>query len=213
MPKDFKIVEPEFVTRAKQSAVAAVEARFARDENQRRKMERRARAKGCLAWLILLAIAGAAGIYLACRHYGIGISEVSMRVHEAISSRRYEKIEEMFRIAPLAYWKDAPDSIRPDKVAESTVYHAMFPDEEGRILLEMTALPGGKLTMRRLSALLDPVEFPAQEFARLTAHSPYLIAVGGSVYFCPSKKGSIDKEDFRRSLFAPRQQRGNVNGR
>ena len=46
MAKDFKIVEPEFVTRAKQSAVAAVEARFKHEEEQRRKVERRERAKG-----------------------------------------------------------------------------------------------------------------------------------------------------------------------
>ena len=212
MPKDFKIVEPEFVTRAKQSAVAAVEARFAREEKQRRTVERRARAKGCLAWLILLAIAAAAGLYLACRHYGIGVGEVNMRVHEMISSRRYERIEEMFRTAPLSYWKEAPDAIRPGMVAESTMYHALLPNAEGRILLELTALPGGEMTVRRLSALLDPVELPVQEFTRLTARTPYLIAVGGNVYFCSSKKTSIDKENFRRSLFAPRQQGGRRKG-
>ena len=213
MPKDFKIVEPEFVTRAKQSAVAAVEARFAREERQRRKVERRARAKGCFAWLILLAIAAAAGLYMAGRHYGIGVGEVNMRVHEAIASRRYERIEETFRTAPIAYWKEAPESMHPGKVAESTVYHAMLPDAEGRLLLELTALPGGEMKVRRLSALLDPVELPAQEFKRLTARTPYLIAVGGNVYFCSPQNTSIDREDFRRSLFAPRQQGGRGKGR
>lgn len=213
MSKDFKIGEPEFVTRTKQSAVAAVEARFAREEAQRRKIERRARAKGCFAWLILLAVVAAAGLYMAGRHYGIGVGEVNMRVHEAIASRRYERIEEMFRTAPIAYWREAPESIHPGKVTESTVYHAMLPDAEGHFLLELTALPGCEMKVRRLSALLDPVELPAQEFTRLAAQTPYLIAVGGNVYFCSPKKMSIDKEDFRRSLFAPRQQGGPGKGR
>ena len=36
MNREFKIVEPEFVSKAKQSAVAAVEARFAREEKKKK---------------------------------------------------------------------------------------------------------------------------------------------------------------------------------
>ena len=202
MSKDFKIVEPEFVTRAKQSAVAAVEARFAREEAQKRKVERRARAKGCLAWIILLAMAAAAGGYFACRHYGIGLSEISMRVHEAIVSRRYERIDEMFRTAPLAYWKEVPADLRPDKIATNTVYHAMVPEGEGRTILEMTAVPGDEMTVRRLSPISDPADITLADFNRLIARTPYLVAVGGKVYFCSGKKASGDKDSFRQRLFS-----------
>ena len=128
MAKDFKIVEPEFVTKAKQSAVAAVEARFKHEEEVRRRVERRARAKGCLAWVILLAMAAAGGVYWACRHYGIDISEVGLRVQEELQTRRYERIEEVFRIAPVEDWSAAPDELRPGKVATNTVYHALMHD-------------------------------------------------------------------------------------
>ena len=202
MAKDFKIVEPEFVSRTKQSAVAAVEARFAREESQRRKVERRARAKGCLAWLILLAIVSAAGAYFACRHYGISFSEVTMRVHEAFQTRRYERLDEMFRVSPLAYWKEAPDDLRPNKVATNTIYHAMMSDGVGRMILEMQASPDAELKIRRLSPIAAPVEMPLSDFNRLVAKAPYLVAVGGKVYFCCGKRSPMDKENFRRELFS-----------
>ena len=205
MRSDFKIEEPDFVSRSKQSAVAAVEARFSREEAQRRKMERRSRAKSCLAWLLLLSMAAVAGLYFAARHYGIGAGEVTMRVHEAITSRRYARIEERFRTAPLAYWQDAPEAILPNKVATNTVYHALLPDGDARLLLELTAVPGGEMKIRVLSPLADPVSMPLDDFTRLAARTPYLVAFCGNVYFCSRRKMSIDKEDFRRRLFSGRQ--------
>ena len=213
MSRDFKIVEPEFVSRSKQSAVAAVEARFAREEAQRRKVERRSRAKGCLAWLFLLLAATAAGLYFAARHYGIGAGEVTMRVHEAITSRQYARIEERFRTAPLAYWKEAPEAILPNKVATNTIYHALLPNGGGRLLLELTAVPGGEMKIQVMSPLADPVAMPIEEFTRLAARAPYLIAYCGNVYFCSRRKVSIDKEDFRRRLFAGQQESPPKNDR
>ena len=203
MAKDFKIVEPEFVTKAKQSAVAAVEARFKHEEEIRRKMERRARAKGCLAWVILLAMAAAGGVYWACRHYGIDISEVRLRVQEELQTRRYERIEEVFRISPIADWRAAPEDLRPGKAATNTIYYAMLPADEGRMLLELTVAPGGSMSVRRLSAIAEPVALEPDAFQRLTAKTPYLIQAGGNVYFCSGKKVSADKETFRSRLFSP----------
>jgi hypothetical protein len=203
MAKDFKIVEPEFVTKAKQSAVAAVEARFRHEEEQRRKLERRARAKGCMAWLILVALALAGGGYWACVHYGIGISDVKMRVQEAMQTRRYERIEETFRIAQIADWSTAPEAYRPGKVPTNTVYHAMMPGPDGRVLLELTASPGGGMRVRRLSPIAEPVELEPDSFQRVVAKTPYLIMVGGTVYFCASKRASVGRESFRDSLFRP----------
>ena len=202
MAKDFRIVEPEFVTKAKQSAVAAVESRFAREEAQRRKVERRARVKGCFAWLILIAIAAAAGLYFVGKRYGIGFSEVSMRVHEAVQTRRYERIEEMFRIAPIAEWRTAPDDVRPGKVATNTTYYALMPDGDGRALLELSAQPGGGMRVWRLSPLADPVELQAEAFQAFAARTPYLISVNGTVYFCTGKRAAMDKNVFRATLFS-----------
>lgn len=203
MSKDFKIVEPEFVTKAKQSAVAAVEARFRHEEEQRRKLERRARAKGCMAWLILVAFVAVGGGYWACVHYGIGVSEVKMRVQEAMQTRRYERIEEAFRIAQVMDWSAAPDELRPGKVATNTVYHALMPGADGRVMLELVASPGGGMRVRRLSPIAEPVELEPGSFQRFVAKTPYLIMVGGNVYFCASKRASIGRESFRDSLFRP----------
>ena len=207
MAKDFKIVEPEFVTKAKQSAVAAVEARFKREEESRRRAERRARAKGCLSWGILLAMAAAGGVYWACRHYGIDISEVGLRVQEELQTRRYERIEEVFRISPIADWRTVPEDLRPGKAATNTIYYAMLPADDGRMLLELTVAPGGSMSVRRLSAIADPVSLESDAFQRLTAKTPYLIQAGGNVYYCSGKKSekksSADKESFRSRLFSP----------
>ena len=203
MAKDFKIVEPEFVTKAKQSAVAAVEARFKHEEEIRRRAERRARAKGCLAWVILLAMAVAGGVYWACRHYGIDISEVGLRVQEELQTRRYERIEEVFRISPIADWRTAPENLRPGKAATNTIYYAMLPADEGRMLLELTVAPGGSMSVRRLSAIADPVSLEPDAFQRFAEKTPYLIQAGGNVYFCSGKKVSVDKETFRSRLFSP----------
>ena len=203
MAKDFKIVEPEFVTKAKQSAVAAVEARFKREEESRRRAERRARAKGCLSWGILLAMAAAGGVCWACRHYGIDISEVGLRVQEELQTRRYERIEEVFRISPIADWRTVPEDLRPGKAATNTIYYAMMPAEEGRMLLELTVAPGGSMSVRRLSAITDPVSLEPDAFQRFTAKTPYLIQAGGNIYFCSGKKSSVDKETFRSRLFSP----------
>ena len=201
--EDFKIVEPEFVTRAKQSAVAAVEARFKHEEDQRRKLERRERAKGCMAWLILIALAAAGGIYWLCREYGIGLGEVRMQVAEALQARRYERIEEPFRMAPVADWSTVPDALRPANVATNTTYHAMLPGPDGRVLLELTASPGGKMRVRRLSPISEPVELEPESFQRFVRKTPYLIMINGNVYFCSSKKSSENRETFRNSLFLP----------
>ena len=203
MAKDFKIVEPEFVTKAKQSAVAAVEARFKREEDQRRKVERRARAKGCLAWVILFAVVVAGGVYWASRYYGIGFSEVHMRVQEAILERRYERIEEIFRISTIVDWSTAPKEVKPSNVTSNTIYYAMTPSPDGRAILELTASPGGGMTVRRLSAVTDPVTLSQDAFQGLIAKNPYLIMINGTVYFCSSKRYSKDKEAFRNSLFSP----------
>ena len=213
MAKDFKIVEPEFMTKAKQSAVAAVEARFKREEDSRRKAERRARAKGCLSWGILLAMAVAGGVYWACRHYGIDISEVGLRVQEELQTRRYERIEEVFRISPIADWRTAPEDLRPAKAATNTIYYAMLPAEEGRMLLELNVAPGGSMSVRRLSAIAAPVSLEPDAFQRFTAKSPYLIQAGGNIYFCAGKKFSVDKETFRRRLFSPVGAPDQKNGR
>ena len=202
MNREFKIVEPEFVSKAKQSAVAAVEARFAREEKKKKQADRRSRVKGCLAWLILLLIAAAGGVYFACYYYGVNVSEVHMRIHDAIKGRWYAQMEKVFRTAPVDYWKDAPSTIHPGKVLTNTMYHALVPEGGERVLLELTAVPGEDLRVRRLAPLDDPIDLSSKEFARLVAKTPYLISVDGKVYFCSPKKTSIDKDDFRASLFS-----------
>ncbi len=203
MAKDFKIVEPEFVTKAKQSAVAAVEARYRHEEEMRRKLERRKRAKGCMAWVTIAALALAGGAYWASVHYGIGVSEVKMRFEEAMKARRYERIEEVFRIAPVEDWSAAPDELRPGKVATNTVYHALMPGADGRVMLELVASPGGGMRVRRLSPIAEPVELEPTAFQKFAAKTPYLIMVCGKVYFCSTKRASIGRETFRDSLFRP----------
>ena len=74
----------DFISRARQSAVAAVEARVALDEMRKCKAKPQSRTKGCLTWLILLSIVLAGGIHLVSRHYGLCVNEVNMRIHEAI---------------------------------------------------------------------------------------------------------------------------------
>ena len=82
--RESKDVALDYASRARQAAVAAVEARVARDEIQKRKSAHQAHAKGCLSWLILLSVAAAVGLYLFCRHSGMGLNEVNMRIHETI---------------------------------------------------------------------------------------------------------------------------------
>ena len=74
----------DFISRARRSAVAAVEARVAFEEMRKRKAKPQSSTKGCLMWLILLLIVVTGGIYLAYRHYGMGLNDVNIRIHETI---------------------------------------------------------------------------------------------------------------------------------
>ena len=94
MAKDFRIVEPEFMTKAKQSAVAAVESRFAHEESKRRELARRARMRRVFVWTILLVVAAAGGVYYLCRRGGIRFSDVTMRVHEAVRQQSAQQDRE-----------------------------------------------------------------------------------------------------------------------
>ena len=111
----------------------------------------------------------------------------------------------VFRTAPVEYWKDAPSALHPGKVSTNTVYHALVPEGSDRVMLELTAVPGEGLKVRQLAPLDDPINLSTKEFARLVAKTPYLISVDGKVYFCSPKKTSIDKDDFRASLFSDPQ--------
>ena len=91
MSKNFKIVEPEFVTKAKQSTVAAVEARFAREEARKRKVAQCARAKSYIVWIVLLVLAAAGGAYLLYRHCGSASGGIKMRVHEDSEARVFAR--------------------------------------------------------------------------------------------------------------------------
>ena len=76
-------VATDSVSRARQAAVAAVEARVA-EEMKKHTAKPQSRTKGCLTWLFPLLLLAAAGGYFACRHYGIGLNEVKMRIHETV---------------------------------------------------------------------------------------------------------------------------------
>ena len=82
--REVKGAPSDYASRARQAAVAAVEARVADEERQKRKAAQRAHAKGCLSWLIPLSMAAAGGLYLYCRHSGMGLNEVNMRIHESL---------------------------------------------------------------------------------------------------------------------------------
>ena len=106
-------------------------------------------------------------------------------------------------ISPIADWRTAPEDLRPGKAATNTIYYAMLPADEGRMLLELNVAPGGSMSVRRLSAIADPVSLEPDAFQRLVAKTPYLIQAGGNIYFCSGKKPSVDKESFRSRLFSP----------
>lgn len=213
MSRDFKIVEPDFVTQAKRSAVAAVEQRVAREEAQRRRIERAKKTKGCLSWLFLLCVAVGVGVYFICRQYGVDWMRLDEHVNKMICAYRYDKIESVFRSGPVLDWKDAPAEIRPTSVTSKTVYHALVPDGSGRMLLELTAEPGQgqNMRIRRISVLAEPVDVPIAEFNRSVARTPFLIYVGGNVYFCAAKRVKMSGENFRRALFDGRL--GNPSGK
>lgn len=201
---------------ARCEAVAAAEERHARAERMRRKEERRALRRSCLAWIVVLFIVVAAGVYFTCRHYGVDRAEIAQYVREAISERRYERAVEPFRTLPVADWSEAPEFLRPGKVETNTVYHAMAPGADGAVLLELTAAPGvSGFRVRSLSPIAEPTEMTMEDFKALVAKTPYLISVNGAVYFCSGKKeaggkmkSAARKEAFRRSLFAPRKPEG-----
>ena len=71
------------------------------------------------------------------------------------------------------------------------------------MLLELTVAPGGSMSVRRLSAITEPVSLEPDAFQRLAAQTPYLIQAGGHIYFCSGKKSSVEKETFRSRLFSP----------
>ena len=126
-----------------------------------------------------------------------------MRVEEVLQNRKYERLEETFRIAPIEDWSVVPDDLRPGKVPTNTVYHAMVSGPDGRVMLELQASPGGGMRVWRMSPTIDPVELQPESFQRFISGSPYLIIVNGSLYFCSSKRSQKDREGFRRSLFQP----------
>ncbi len=200
---------------ARQTA-EAVTRRYERDASARRAMKRRANVSGCLAWIVAGLVALAAGTYFACHYFGVDpltLPDLAReRIDQARRARRFAKIEEVFRSAPLREWRDAPQEIRPRNVPTNTVYHAMMPDAaEGRVLIELTARRGGGMSAVRLHPARAPEDFDVERFRDMASRSPYLISAGGDVYFCSSGQVSSGSprrpsmESFRQSLLSARR--------
>lgn len=104
---------------------------------------------------------------------------------------RYAKVVKSFGTVSIDYWKNAPESDRPAKAGKPIDYHCLIPDERGNpLILVLHTVPGAKMSVKRISASAGVVDFPADEFNRLSKISPYLIAREGRAYFAASRTNS-----------------------
>ena len=103
----------------------------------------------------------------------------------------YAKVVKSFGTVSIDYWKNAPESDRPAKAGKPIDYHCLIPDERGNpLILVLHTVPGAKMSVKRISASAGVVDFPADEFNRLSKISPYLIAREGRAYFAASRTNS-----------------------
>ena len=100
----------------------------------------------------------------------------------------YAEVKRLFRTAKIDYWKNAIDEDKPIKgEAPLAFWCIVVGEDEEPVFLELNVQFGAKMKVRRLSASEGMVDATEKEFAKWTAHNPYLVMREGRAYFAAKK--------------------------
>ena len=202
----------EYEADARRAAVEAVERRWARQNEQERKIASRSRLGNLLFILIAIAALYIALIFLA-PHFGYMVPDLGIRGLLNISATaskdkanlalalQYHKIAESFKTGKPALWKDAPPAIRPKTARAGTVLHALiFGSAKSYDLYEIVATGDGKYTVSILSPFAKTSQIKMSEFLQARSGKLWFIANGGFVYAC-GKTTLKELDHVRKQLF------------
>ena len=120
--------------------------------------------------------------------------------------RKYESLAGSFKSAPLDYWKNASDDLRPANVKQETTYLCLLPDSVDKMaFFQVSVKPKEPMSVKRLSAESTPEDVTSEDFGKLCTLNPYLMLVEGKAYFCPAMKWRkhhvpTDSEELNPSL-------------
>lgn len=200
---------------AQQTAVEAVERRWAQKSTVARRTSRASAARSCLGWLVLLATLFAGGAY-ALRHFGMDLSNFSLSedvkrqilgIGEGLTEADRARIEAFagalaaFDRSDILPWKSAPQEARPKHAPGGFTYRMLIERKDGVCgIYEMVANGRGGVSVYELSPMGKPMKVTLADFKRAKAGGIYLIACGGQVYVCGADTGEAGVAFARRLL-------------
>lgn len=200
-------MQSNFEQRAANERVDAVERRWARQDEIRRRNERRATLRRWTMYAVLalaaLAVAGGAWIWTGHKlSYGIlddALEDLFRR--RSLNTAERARIDDFsaslkqFDVPELRLWKEASKRIRPRNAASGLVYRMLIAKKGGGSgLYEMVADGRGGLSVEEITPLGIPQKVTLAEFNRRKAGEVYLILCEGKVYVA----GADDVESGRR---------------
>jgi len=216
-------MQSEHELAAKRAAVAAIEKRFEHDEKARRRAARKralSRFLSILAGLAFLAgmawffthraecmaglrkLASARSLGDLGRAVGVMVPDASQTVEvpvvDSVARDRFAAVAKAFAVGDLAYWREAPASLRPKNAPAGTVYHALVPQDGAFGLYELKT--GGDVA--ELSPFAPPLPMTTADFKKQCGGKPYFLACGGRVFVCGG--GDLKKMDELRKALLPR---------
>ena len=189
---------------AQQTAVAAVERRWAQRNAAARRTSRTSAAESCLGWLLLLAALLAGGAY-ALRHFGMDLSNFALDedvkrqilgVGEGLTETERVRIDAYadaltaFDRSDILPWQSAPQAVRPKHAPSGFTYRMLVERMGGTCgIYEMIANGKGGVSVYELSPMGKPMKVTLADFNREKVGGVYLIACGGKVYVCGADTG------------------------
>jgi len=190
-----------FEESAKQAAVMAAERRWQQQQAVKRRQWWKARMRGCLAFLVLLAGLCGAGLFLArTYHPEVPVSQYTFRgvvnwirggqhssSDEVARRESYMSAVASFGRFPLKLWREAADTEKPQKAAEGTRYLVLVGKDDGVRLFELRSTGKGGVSVMMLSPVADASQEDVSAFREAISGRPYFILRGETVYVCGSK--------------------------
>jgi len=213
-----------FQREAQQAVVDSVEARWKRENDQKRRAKRLAMVRGFLAMLVLVLIAAGIGWYffvgqpknlgdlttkaqefaaqVKSEAASVDLSRVKImpsKKDDAARANEYAKLIAGFKRGELGLWKSASAAISPKTAAEGTVYHALIPRKTGGFDIYEMKKTGKTLVFHLLSPFAAPIEVSNADFQKARSDGRFLILHAEKVYAC-GKLGLKDAEKLRATL-------------
>lgn len=208
-------MQSRFEEDARQAAVAAVERRWERKNDDKRRTARAASAKSCLGRLLVLAALAAGGLF-AARHFGVDVpgaealDEAFVNLGRLVRAcgltdsdrTRLESFAEAvasFDVAEIRPWASAPPEMRPKRAPAGFTYR-MLVEKKGGVcgIYEMVADGKGGVSVRERSPVGKDVEVSLAAFNKAKVGGVYLVACGGGVYVCGADDADAGRAFLRR---------------